>query len=97
MILEPDELPSNNGLDFRARRDDGRMYSGHIELTTGCLIDVSPCGGIDIVLKDLDLKPKIDAMMRDFLDFIVLHGGKNWAMKRVVRFSQAEMDPAGRR
>ncbi|GJZ19086.1 hypothetical protein Tco_0555676 [Tanacetum coccineum] len=37
---------------------------------------------IDIVIKDLDLEPKIDAIMRDFLEsssrsFIVLPGGKN--------------------
>nr|GEX25759.1 hypothetical protein [Tanacetum cinerariifolium] len=39
-----------------------------MKLTTGRLIDGFSCGGIDIVIKDLDLEPKIDAMMRDFLD-----------------------------
>ncbi|GKE25056.1 hypothetical protein Tco_1436568, partial [Tanacetum coccineum] len=38
------------------------------KLTIGRLIDGSSCGGIDMVIKDLDLEPKIDAMMRDFLE-----------------------------
>nr|GEV43856.1 RNA-directed DNA polymerase [Tanacetum cinerariifolium] len=38
------------------------------ELATGRLIDGSYCDGIDMVIKDLDLEPKIDAMMRDFLE-----------------------------
>ncbi|GKF10420.1 hypothetical protein Tco_0048346, partial [Tanacetum coccineum] len=38
------------------------------DLTTRRLIDGSPCGGIDMVIKDLDLEPKIDAMLREFLD-----------------------------
>ncbi|GJW64600.1 hypothetical protein Tco_0116484 [Tanacetum coccineum] len=56
----------------------------------------------DMIIKNLDLKPKIDAMIGDFLEmsfrsFVVLLGGKNGARKRVVRSSQVEMDPAGRR
>ncbi|GKF42653.1 hypothetical protein Tco_0125995 [Tanacetum coccineum] len=39
-----------------------------MKLTTGRLIDDSSYGGIDMVIKDLDLEPKIDAMMRGFLD-----------------------------
>ncbi|GJZ52286.1 hypothetical protein Tco_0606801 [Tanacetum coccineum] len=39
-----------------------------MKLTSSRLVDGSSCGGIDIVIKDLDLKPKIDAMMRDFLN-----------------------------
>ncbi|GJT06988.1 hypothetical protein Tco_0841450 [Tanacetum coccineum] len=38
------------------------------KLTTGRLIDGSSSDGIDMVIEDLDLEPKIDAMMRDFLD-----------------------------
>ncbi|GJS41935.1 hypothetical protein Tco_0566978 [Tanacetum coccineum] len=38
------------------------------KLTTGRLIDGSPCSGIDMVVKDLDLEPKINAMMRDFFN-----------------------------
>ncbi|GJU39871.1 hypothetical protein Tco_1192828 [Tanacetum coccineum] len=38
------------------------------KLTTSRLIDSSPYGGIDMVIKDLDLEPKIDAMMREFLN-----------------------------
>ncbi|GJS77345.1 hypothetical protein Tco_0727226 [Tanacetum coccineum] len=53
-----------------------------------------PCGLIDMVIKDLDLDPKIDAMMREFLNLVVLPGGKNYARKRIVRSSQVEMDPA---
>ncbi|GJU26673.1 hypothetical protein Tco_1165294 [Tanacetum coccineum] len=32
------------------------------------LIDGSSCDGIDMVIKDLDMEPKINAMMIDFLD-----------------------------
>ncbi|GJS48210.1 hypothetical protein Tco_0598331 [Tanacetum coccineum] len=31
VVSEQDELPSSAGLDFRARLDGGRMYSGHLE------------------------------------------------------------------
>nr|GEU58700.1 50S ribosomal protein L18-like isoform X4 [Tanacetum cinerariifolium] len=93
---EQGELPSSVGLDSRARRDDGRMYSGHLEakilrrfgnmkLTTGRLVNGSSCGGIDMVIKKLDLEPKVDAVMRDFMEFgvvskstdriLVSHGG----------------------
>nr|GEY93340.1 hypothetical protein [Tanacetum cinerariifolium] len=50
-----------------------------------------------MVKKDLDLEPKIDAMMREFLDLEVLSGGKNLAKKWAVRSFQVEMDPAIRR
>ncbi|GKG06525.1 hypothetical protein Tco_0329494, partial [Tanacetum coccineum] len=39
-----------------------------MKLTTARLIDGSSCGGIDMVIKYLDLGSKIDAMMKDFLD-----------------------------
>ncbi|GJY74994.1 hypothetical protein Tco_0479425 [Tanacetum coccineum] len=72
------------------------------KITTGRLVNGSSCGGSDMVIKDLDLEPNIDAMMREFLEislqsFAVLPGGKNWARKRVVRSSHVVMDPAGRR
>ncbi|GJR39519.1 hypothetical protein Tco_1215203 [Tanacetum coccineum] len=38
------------------------------KLTTGQLVNGSSCDGIDMVIKNLDLKPKVYAMMRDFLD-----------------------------
>nr|GEX94865.1 hypothetical protein [Tanacetum cinerariifolium] len=38
------------------------------KLTTGPLVNDSSCDEIDMVIKDLDLEPKIAAMMRDFLD-----------------------------
>ncbi|GJR20596.1 hypothetical protein Tco_0969123 [Tanacetum coccineum] len=70
-----DKLPSSVELDFRARLDDGRMYSGHPEakvevkkLTTNRLVNGSSCDWVDMVIKDLDLEPKVDAMVRDFLD-----------------------------
>ncbi|GJZ83570.1 hypothetical protein Tco_0648743 [Tanacetum coccineum] len=39
-----------------------------MKLATSRLIDGSPYDGIDMVIKDLYLEPKIDAMMRDVLD-----------------------------
>ncbi|GKD80064.1 retrovirus-related pol polyprotein from transposon TNT 1-94, partial [Tanacetum coccineum] len=78
-VSEQDEPPSSVGLDFRARLDDGRMYSGHLEaivevtkLTTGRLVNGSSCDGIDMVIKNLDFEPKVDAMMREFLESVVL-------------------------
>ncbi|GJW33918.1 hypothetical protein Tco_0053950 [Tanacetum coccineum] len=38
------------------------------KLTSGQLVDSSSRNGIDMGIKDLDLEPKIDAMMREFLD-----------------------------
>ncbi|GKD42699.1 hypothetical protein Tco_1267344 [Tanacetum coccineum] len=37
------------------------------KLTTGRLVNGSSYDGIDMVIKDLDLEPKVDAIMRDFL------------------------------
>ncbi|GKA89195.1 hypothetical protein Tco_0811007 [Tanacetum coccineum] len=39
-----------------------------MKLTTGRLVNGSSCDGSDMVIKDLDLEPKIDAIMRDFLE-----------------------------
>nr|GEZ34960.1 MAK10-like protein [Tanacetum cinerariifolium] len=38
------------------------------KLTTGRLVNGSSFGEIDMVIKDLDLEPKVDAMMKDFLE-----------------------------
>ncbi|GJX28767.1 retrovirus-related pol polyprotein from transposon TNT 1-94 [Tanacetum coccineum] len=38
-----------------------------MKLTIDRLVNGSSCGGIDMVIKDLDLEPKVDAMMRGFL------------------------------
>ncbi|GKB93712.1 hypothetical protein Tco_0979849 [Tanacetum coccineum] len=55
-------------------------------------------GGIDNIIKYLDLEPKIDVMIRMSLQsFAVLPGRKNCVRKRVVRSSYMEMNPAGRR
>ncbi|GJV58962.1 hypothetical protein Tco_1465062 [Tanacetum coccineum] len=35
------------------------------------MIDGVPCGLIDMVIKDLDLEPKIDAMMKEFLELVL--------------------------
>nr|GEZ52198.1 hypothetical protein [Tanacetum cinerariifolium] len=80
-LSEQDELPSSVVLDFRVQRDDSRMHSGHLEardcldrlseLTIDRLIDGSSCDGIDMVIEDLDLEPKVDAMMRDFLEQVL--------------------------
>ncbi|GJZ05212.1 hypothetical protein Tco_0538487 [Tanacetum coccineum] len=37
-------------------------------LAIGQLVNGSSCDGIDMVIKDLDLEPKVDAMMKEFLD-----------------------------
>ncbi|GJQ88923.1 hypothetical protein Tco_0000062 [Tanacetum coccineum] len=39
-----------------------------MKLATGRLIDGSSCDESDMVINYLDLEPKIDAMMMDFLD-----------------------------
>ncbi|GJS65080.1 hypothetical protein Tco_0679644 [Tanacetum coccineum] len=38
-----------------------------MKLATGRLVNGSSCDRIDMVIKNLDLEPKVDAMMRDFL------------------------------
>nr|GEX42174.1 MAK10-like protein [Tanacetum cinerariifolium] len=38
------------------------------KLTTDRLVNGSPCDWIDMIIEDLDLKPKIDAMVREFLE-----------------------------
>nr|GEX80477.1 retrovirus-related Pol polyprotein from transposon TNT 1-94 [Tanacetum cinerariifolium] len=43
------------------------------KLTTSQMIDGLPCGEIDMVIKDLDLEPKINAIMRDFLKVRGMH------------------------
>nr|GEY80234.1 hypothetical protein [Tanacetum cinerariifolium] len=42
------------------------------KLTTGRLINGLSCGGIDMVIKDLDLEPKIDAMRRDIFELYLM-------------------------
>nr|GEU74702.1 hypothetical protein [Tanacetum cinerariifolium] len=55
----------------------------------------------DMIIENLNLKPMIDAMMRDFLEislwsFVILLDGKNRERNQVVRSSHVEMDLAGR-
>nr|GEZ01403.1 putative reverse transcriptase domain-containing protein [Tanacetum cinerariifolium] len=56
-------------IQIKKRIQATRFFSIFVpKLTTDRLIDGSPCGGIDMVIKGLNLEPKIDAMMRDLLD-----------------------------
>ncbi|GKF78976.1 hypothetical protein Tco_0234544, partial [Tanacetum coccineum] len=38
-----------------------------MKLSTSRLVNGSSCDEIDMVIKDLELKPKVDAMIKDFL------------------------------
>ncbi|GJW04310.1 hypothetical protein Tco_1563166 [Tanacetum coccineum] len=42
-----------------------------MKLSTGRLVNGLSCDGIDMVIKDLDLEPNVDAMMRDFLEQVL--------------------------
>ncbi|GKA88440.1 hypothetical protein Tco_0810204 [Tanacetum coccineum] len=79
--------------------DDFLRFLGVLiaKLAAGSTINFTFKMNGDMIIENLDLEPKIDAMMRDVLNLEVLPGGKNWARKRVVRSSQVEMDLAGRR
>ncbi|GKG24533.1 hypothetical protein Tco_0395161, partial [Tanacetum coccineum] len=68
-----------------------------MKLATSSVVNFALKRVRNIIIENLDLEPKIDAMMRDFLDFAVLPDGKDLARKRVVRSSHVEIDPAGRR
>nr|GEU76752.1 putative reverse transcriptase, RNA-dependent DNA polymerase, Gag-polypeptide of LTR copia-type [Tanacetum cinerariifolium] len=82
LLVDKNPLPMTNGESRSAKVSKGlesptlqelRCTLEHeLELqellTTSCLIDGSPCDGIDMVIKDLDLEPKIDAMVRDFFN-----------------------------
>ncbi|GJY75124.1 hypothetical protein Tco_0480240 [Tanacetum coccineum] len=62
------------------------VYLGRAEvtkLTTGRLVNGSSCDGIDMVIKNLDLEPKVYAMMRDFLDGRGSRGGRDGRVKVV--------------
>nr|GEV73040.1 hypothetical protein [Tanacetum cinerariifolium] len=68
VVSEQDVLSSSVELDFRARLGGGFFGVEVTKLTTGRLINGSSCDEIDMVIKNLNLDPKVDAMMRDFLD-----------------------------
>ncbi|GKB01149.1 hypothetical protein Tco_0829193 [Tanacetum coccineum] len=65
MVKEQDELPSRSEIRYEFPRFLGAFV---MELTTGRIIDGVPCGRIGMAIKYLDLEPKIDSMMRDFLN-----------------------------
>nr|GEU29844.1 hypothetical protein [Tanacetum cinerariifolium] len=58
VVSEQDVLPSSVELDFRALLDGGFFGVEVTKLTTGRLVNVSSCDGIDMVIKILDLEPK---------------------------------------
>nr|GEU79654.1 acetyl-coenzyme A synthetase, chloroplastic/glyoxysomal isoform X2 [Tanacetum cinerariifolium] len=82
VVSEQDELPSSIRLEFQARLDGDQIQdilrqSDCLDrlreipwLTTGRLVNGSLCDGIDMVIKNLDLEPKVYAMVRDFLEKI---------------------------
>nr|GEW30828.1 hypothetical protein [Tanacetum cinerariifolium] len=57
-------------------------------LATGCLINGSPCGRIDMIIEDLDFEPKIDAMARDFLE-----SPSQW--KELIKETSSKIFPSG--
>nr|GEV84527.1 hypothetical protein [Tanacetum cinerariifolium] len=52
----------------RSRSNKGFFGVYVAKLTTDRLVNGSSCGRIGTVIKDLDLEPKVDAMMRDFFN-----------------------------
>nr|GEY60456.1 hypothetical protein [Tanacetum cinerariifolium] len=67
---EQDELPSSVKLDDEAavRYTQDILSISVVKLTTGRSVNGLFCGGSDMVIKNFDLEPKIDAMIRDSLD-----------------------------
>nr|GFB79383.1 hypothetical protein [Tanacetum cinerariifolium] len=57
--------PSHEGY-----RNTIELPEGNNVLITGRLVNGSSCGGSDMVIKDLDFEPKVDAVMRDFLEVL---------------------------
>ncbi|GJZ62264.1 hypothetical protein Tco_0618401 [Tanacetum coccineum] len=65
-----------------------------MKLTTNRLVNGSSCGRINMVIKDLDLEPNIDAMTREFLD---PSRWKELSKETSSKILPVEMDPAERR
>nr|GEX08942.1 hypothetical protein [Tanacetum cinerariifolium] len=74
LIYELDEAAVGCTRDISRQRDfldQIRFFGVSVtKLATGRLINGSSCDGIDMVIKDLDLEPKIYAIMRDFLEVL---------------------------
>ncbi|GKD09388.1 hypothetical protein Tco_1189073, partial [Tanacetum coccineum] len=66
--LDDDDVDVLGILSLEQKFKGRSRERGVSKLTTGRLVNGSSCGGINMVLKYLDLEPKIDAMMRDVLD-----------------------------
>nr|GEV10630.1 hypothetical protein [Tanacetum cinerariifolium] len=63
LIFELDEVT------VRCTQDILRFFGVSVmNLAIGRLIDGSSCDEIDMVIKDLEVEPKVDAMMREFLE-----------------------------
>ncbi|GKA51725.1 hypothetical protein Tco_0744921 [Tanacetum coccineum] len=63
----------HNQLKIKSYDEIQEMFDKEIEcilliLATGRLVNGLPCDRIDMIIEDLDLEPKIDAMVRDFLE-----------------------------
>nr|GEY74619.1 hypothetical protein [Tanacetum cinerariifolium] len=70
LILELDEAAVRCTRDILRQRDCLDRLSEIPWLATGQLVNGLSYDGIDMVIKDLDLEPKIDAMMREFLEVL---------------------------
>ncbi|GKG07313.1 hypothetical protein Tco_0330282, partial [Tanacetum coccineum] len=68
VVSKQDELSSS----FVWRSD---VLGSVTKLATGRLVNGSSCDGIDMVIKDFNLEPKVDAISLG--SFAVLPGGKN--------------------
>ncbi|GJV50912.1 hypothetical protein Tco_1446653 [Tanacetum coccineum] len=87
VMSEQDELPSSIELDFRARLDGGRMYSGHLEQCE-CLCPLS------------EIPWSFTMMLLEHQDIVAeFCGPSRWKelSKESSKILPLEMDPAGRR
>nr|GEU42507.1 reverse transcriptase domain-containing protein [Tanacetum cinerariifolium] len=68
LIFELDETTVRWTRDIMRHRDSLDRFSEISWLATGHLVNGSPCDRIDMIIENLDMEPKIDAMVRDFLE-----------------------------
>nr|GEY29280.1 RNA-directed DNA polymerase, eukaryota, reverse transcriptase zinc-binding domain protein [Tanacetum cinerariifolium] len=70
------EDPEQAFVEYRSlHTNEARGFFGVsvTKLATDRLVNGSSCDGIDMVIKDLDLEPKVDAIMRDFCSLKVYY------------------------
>nr|GEZ88234.1 hypothetical protein [Tanacetum cinerariifolium] len=71
LIFELDEAEVRYTRDILRQRDClDRLTEIPWVVLTFVVIEGESCDGIDMVIKNLDFEPKIDAMMRDFLEVL---------------------------